>query len=61
MSINRETVNELWFICTVAYHAAVKNNIVASYLYTTLRIHPDIFYKKQVEEVYTQDLKTGQN
>ena len=26
MSINRETVNELWFICTVAYHAAVKKN-----------------------------------
>lgn len=26
MSINRETVNELWFISTVAYHAAVKKN-----------------------------------
>lgn len=26
MSINRETVNELWFIRTVAYHAAGKKN-----------------------------------
>lgn len=38
MSINRETVNELWFIRTVAYHAAVKRINSIYYMKRTLHV-----------------------
>lgn len=53
MSINRERVSELWFICTVKYHAAVKKKRVNQFITWKESLHVTE-WKKQDAEQYMQ-------